>query len=104
MLLVDFPHFVQKQSSSNNRRHESYKQFLSLPDGDVWIWNIYFLYVLKQEPIKKRKETFMQKIFIVILKMSKHTTGQLSMLFEKLISLYQSVYTMKKQVFIKWTC
>lgn len=98
------PHFIQKQSSSNNRRHESYKQFLSLRHGDVWIWNTCFLYILKQGPIKKRKESFMHKIFMVILKMSKHTTGLLSMQFEKLISLYQSVYTMKKHVFIKWTC
>lgn len=42
-------YFIQKQSSSNNRRYESYMQFPSLCDINVWNCNIYFLDVLKEK-------------------------------------------------------
>lgn len=49
LTIFDNTYFIQKQSSSNNRRYESYMQFPSLCDINVWNCNIYFLDVLKEK-------------------------------------------------------
>lgn len=49
LTIFDNTYFIQKQSSSNNRRYESHMQFPSLCNTNVWNCNIYFLDVLKEK-------------------------------------------------------